>query len=114
MTKPLIPEHVILNQILDYLRLKGCYVWRNNTGAFVRNYYSMKEARWKETFFRSGQRGLPDIIGIAPDGKFIGIEVKTQTGKVSPEQKVTLQTMANLGAWAFVARSLEDVERFFP
>lgn len=111
MTAPKIPEHLIMNLILDYLRTRGCYVWRNNSGAFVRNYYSMREAKWKETFFRSGQKGLPDILGVAPDGKLIAIEVKTTTGKVSPEQKETLQEMANRGAWAFVARSLDDVTK---
>lgn len=113
MTAPKVPEHLIQNQILDYLKIKGCYVWRNNTGAFVRNYYNMREGRWKETYFRSGQRGLPDILGVAPDGKLIAIEVKSATGKVSPEQKTTLQEMANRGAWAFVARSLLDVENVF-
>ena len=114
MTKPNVPEHLIMNQILDYLTLRGCYVWRNNSGAFVRNYFNMREGRWKETFFRAGKKGLPDIIGLDPQGRFIGIEVKTQTGRTSPEQVTVIQEMKDRGAWAFIARSLEDVQRFFP
>jgi hypothetical protein len=111
MTAPKIPEHLIMLQIIEYLTSRGCYVWRNNTGAFVRNYYNMREGRWKETYFRSGMKGLPDILGIAPDGKFIGIEVKTTTGRTSDEQKRVIAEMANRGGWAFVARSLDEVKK---
>jgi hypothetical protein len=109
MTAPKVPEHLIMLQIIDYLNKRGCYVWRNNTGAFIRNYYNMREARWKETFFRSGMKGLPDIIGLDSGGRFIGIEVKTATGKTSPEQVRVLAEMKQRGAWAFVARSLDEV-----
>jgi len=54
------------------------------------------------------EKGTSDIIGIWR-GKMLCIEVKSQTGRIRPEQKLFLEAMQSLGAIAFVARSLQDV-----
>jgi hypothetical protein len=65
--------------------------------------------------------GSSDLIGwtsieITPDmlGKklavFSAIEVKTETGKVSPEQKVFLENVKNAGGIAKICRKLEDLD----
>jgi hypothetical protein len=63
--------------------------------------------------------GSPDLIGwrrtvITPDmvgqtvAVAVGIEVKTQTGRVRPEQRAFLEHMQAFGALAGVARSVEE------
>lgn len=92
-------EKEIQHGILDYLRMKGIFVWRNNTGAF----------KVGDRFIRTGMKGLPDILGVLQGGKLLAIEVKRESGRVSPEQEEVLLRLKNAGAVAFVARSLDDV-----
>ena len=66
-------ENSVTKQIIEYLTLRGFFVWRNNSG--MRNK------------IRFGIKGSPDIIGITPKGRFIGVEVKSPTGKQSEDQK---------------------------
>lgn len=108
MTKPLVSEKVIQDSIIELLNKSGFFVWRNNVGSVQRDRFSVKTGLWQKTFYMFGKKGLPDIIGCTPSGTFLGIEVKTQSGKVSPEQKETLESLANRGAIAFVARSVAD------
>ena len=53
-------------------------------------------------------KGLPDLIGCF-QGKFLAIEVKRKSGKVSPEQEVMIDRINRAGGLAFVARDLETV-----
>lgn len=55
-----------------------------------------------------GARGVPDILGIY-QGSLLGIEIKTATGKPSPEQERFIQNINDAGGIAFVARSVDDV-----
>jgi hypothetical protein len=66
---------VRLPEVTD-LRLKGRFLWRNNSGAFKTE---------RGGFYRVGTPGAPDIIGWV-DGKFVGLEVKTAKGKLSGDQ----------------------------
>ncbi len=60
------------------------------------------------TIFR--MKGVADIIGCLPGGQFLAIEVKSKVGRLSPDQKIFLKTVNDLGGKAFMARSVEDVE----
>ena len=53
-------------------------------------------------------KGGADIIGVAPDGRFLAVEVKTETGRIRPEQEVFLQVVRKAGGIAGVARSVEE------
>jgi Holliday junction resolvase len=53
-------------------------------------------------------KGIPDIIGCYK-GRFIGIEVKVASGRVSPDQERVIQNINDAGGLAFIARNLEDV-----
>lgn len=56
--------------------------------------------------------GWPDIVGVlAPQGRFLGIEVKTSYGRVSTVQRATLDALANSGAIVGVCRNVDDVAR---
>ena len=57
-------------------------------------------------------RGASDILGIY-NGKFLAIEVKTPQRRrsVSEEQHAFMERVKEEGGIAFVATSIEDVER---
>lgn len=54
--------------------------------------------------------GVPDIIACV-DGVFVGIEVKRPGGIVSPLQQLNIDKINRSGGYAFVAYSVEDVQR---
>jgi len=64
---------------------------------------------WKVLQGMGSTPGVPDIVGILPDGKFLAIEVKTAKGRLSPHQERFIQNINDAGGLAFVARSPEDV-----
>lgn len=76
--------------------LPDARVWRNNVG--------LDQKRGVK--YGLG-RGSPDLVGIVA-GRFVGLEVKTATGRVRPEQTVWLDMIRRLGGVAGVARSVED------
>lgn len=107
------PETKLQNLILIELSNAGCTVWRVETaGAWVGrqihkdgNTVTLANAR----MFRTGLcTGGSDIIGIAPNGAFLAVEVKTKTGRVSPEQQRFIDAVNKAGGIAGVARSVED------
>jgi hypothetical protein len=71
------PETKIVHDCMQILQLHKIFCWRNNTGA-----------TWmggRPIFY--GLKGSADIIGMLPNGRFLAIEVKTETGKQSDSQK---------------------------
>ena len=70
----------------------------------------MRVPCWKHFATALSPRGIPDLICVLPPGgRACYIEVKTPTGKVSPEQEEFLIKARAAGAVAFVARSIQDV-----
>lgn len=63
---------------------------------------------WKEHGGMYGTAGIPDVIACA-DGRFVAFEVKTETGKLSRLQEVTLGRIRNAGGKAYVVRSAAEV-----
>jgi hypothetical protein len=80
-------------------------VWRANTGVARYSY------KGRERFVQFGINGIPDIIGIARGGMFIGCEAKAGTN-VSEMQKWFHLIVLKLGGYVFVARSYEDCDRW--
>lgn len=76
--------------------IEGVRVWRNNVGVDT-----MRGIRYGLGV------GSPDLVGIAW-GRFVGLEVKTPTGRVSKEQTMWLDMVRRFGGVAGVARSVED------
>lgn len=95
------PEREIQRAILKYLRLRGCLVAVTDAGAA----------------YRAGSfgadtvpAGWPDITGLLPDGRFIGVEVKSQVGRQSPVQKQMEQAVRQRNGIYILACSIDDVE----
>jgi Holliday junction resolvase len=55
--------------------------------------------------------GTPDIVGCI-GGRFIAIEVKAKTGKVTELQKHNIKLIQDSGGLALIAYSLNDVIEF--
>ena len=97
-------EQHIQKQILEMLRWKGVFCWKNNTaGIYVKA---------RNTYIPSHAPGVSDILGILNDGRFLAIEVKAAIGRVSPHQQQFLDEINSRGGLAFVARSVEEVEQY--
>jgi len=91
----------------------GIRAFRNNCGAY-------KDPRSGRLVRYGLATGSADLIGwqtitITPDmvgqrfARFLSIEVKTPTGRLSPEQETWRAAVLKAGGIAVVARSVEDV-----
>jgi penicillin-binding protein-related factor A (putative recombinase) len=101
-------EKDIENEILQYLASKDIFVWKcNNTGV-----YDATSGIFRKPKNRFHLRGVSDILGVYC-GKILAIEVKTPKTKLrtTPEQKIFLSKIIEEGGIAFIAASIEDVER---
>ncbi len=97
------PTNTITTAVLNYLNLNGFYVFRvNNQGTFdpVKKLYR----------FNNQTKGIADIIGVTPKGRFIAVEVKgTKTDKQSEHQKEFQLKVQRAGGLYILARSLDDI-----
>ncbi len=76
----------------------------------IRKYLDFRHIfHWKVWQGLGSVRGVPDILAIQK-GKFIGIEVKTERGKLSDKQAEFMAKMSYHGAIVFVAHSAKEVE----
>jgi len=101
VTKPL--EKTIQSQILIAIgTLPGMAVWR----AAVGNGYVRTKDGYRPMRF-GGMPGQPDILGCY-HGRFLGIEVKTETGRQRLEQKDWQRAIEMAGGKYILARSASD------
>ena len=78
--------------------------WRNNIG--------VASMRGSTVRFGVGGPGGADLLGLDHRGRFIAIEVKTPTGRQSPEQRCFEQLVQRLGGVYLIMRSVEDARSF--
>ena len=97
------PESAALVEVIKALKTHPAVVWceRMNSGA----------AKVGNRFIRFGFTGCPDVLGQLRDGRLLGVEVKSQTGRLRPEQSIFLERIRGAGGVAFVARNCRDVFR---
>jgi VRR-NUC domain len=104
-----IPEAEISASILAAAAALGIPLWRNNVGATLTAGGGFM--RFGLGNDGRGRGGSPDLIGILPGGRFLGVEVKAARGKISPEQAAWIERINAAGGLAFVARSVDDFLR---
>ena len=84
-------ERNIVTAIMRYLKtVPGCFCWKTHGGQF-------------------GTAGIPDII-ICLHGRFVAMEVKTPTGKLTKLQESTLQKIKDAKGIAYKVTSLQEVK----
>lgn len=93
-------ENDLTNAAMQYLSMRGCYVWRNNSGAY--------KPDGSTRYIRYGYPGSSDILGITMEGRMIACEVKSQFGTVSAHQKAFLQEVTSRGGVGVVIRPGQD------
>jgi len=97
-------ELVIQRAVLDYLELysrtHNIYYFRSGAG----NVQTMQGRR-----FKTGKKGCPDITALV-DSKFLGLEIKTKTGRQSPNQKIAQAEIEAAGGEYYLVRSLGDIK----
>lgn len=60
-----------------------------------------------------GNGGVPDRIVILPNTRPIFVELKTDTGRLSPLQENQIQRLKNLGQWVEIVKGIQGVKMFF-
>lgn len=96
----------LTNDIIDFLYKRGIFCWRSNsTGIMNHNTGN----------FRSGaKKGVADILAVLPpNGKFMAIEIKTGSDRLSDEQIGFGKNIENVGGLWCVAKNFEDFEAWF-
>lgn len=96
-------EKEIQKTILDWLELNKIFAWTNKTQG---TYDPVKKIFRKS---KNQMNGVPDILGILPDGRFLAIEVKRKPNKPSAEQIEFIGKAQSLGALCFVSYGLDDI-----
>ncbi|WP_105980068.1 VRR-NUC domain-containing protein [Staphylococcus simulans] len=93
-------EQAIQNEIILKANGLGHRLWRSNAGRIV-----TKDNRIVQLM----PKGFPDTVGFRKsDGKFIAIEVKTETGRLRPEQIKFKKFAENMPILYGVARSVDE------
>ncbi|MBI5725046.1 MAG: hypothetical protein HZA50_13880 [Planctomycetes bacterium] len=96
------PELAIQKSILAHLRAMGCLVAVTDAGAAYKAGAFLGDAIPK---------GWPDITGLLPGGRFIGVECKSESGRQSPAQiRMACEIKLRNGIY-ILARGVEDVEK---
>lgn len=93
-------EQSIQNEILRTFGTRpDMRLWRSNCGV----------ARMGDRTVRFGVPGQADLHGILPGGLFLAIEVKSETGQQTPEQRAYQAMIDKFGGVYVLARSVADV-----
>lgn len=107
-------ENQVTAACFKYLQLQGAFVWRNQSRTFQ---VPGKGGRMRPMFV--GTPGSPDIMGILPGGRFIGVECKRPLGPKgghggsvqSADQQRWQNECERVGGLYVLARGIDDVER---
>lgn len=100
-------ENQVQKEVLSYLKRNGIFCWRNNNTAV----YDQRLGFYR-TF--DGLKGVGDILGILPDGRFLSVECKSSTGKASPDQILFVKRCTHLGGLCVVVHSLDELKAIIP
>ena len=96
-----LSETAIQRQCIDYLKANNYFYWRSNNIAVQGRSFS-------------GRRGVPDLLVVLPPhGRLLGIEVKSEKGRMSEHQKEFKSNLDRLGAVYAMVQSLDDLINVF-
>ena len=64
-------------------------------------------------FVSPGNDGVPDRLVVMPGGVVIFVELKSDTGRLSPQQKVQLKRLEEMGQDVRVVKGPDGLQMFF-
>lgn len=107
MRERLLSEQDIKNSILDWLATqRQCIAWvTDSIGIWDPTKQIYRKRRGKHA-----RLGVSDIIACW-NGQLLAIEVKSEKGRLSPEQKIFFEDITRVGGRVMLARSIDDVIR---
>lgn len=97
-------EKQIENNILTFLKEIGIFCWKNQSVGV----WSQERKQYLKPHNQHHIKGVADILGILPSGRFLAIEVKAPKGRASPEQLTFITKINEAGGLAFLSRSVEQ------
>jgi len=100
------PEGAVRNLVCSYLTRLGLFFWLHDSVGI----FDPKTKRFRRNTSPYRMKGVADILGILPSGRMFAIELKSATGRLTPEQKIFIEKVNASGGIAFMARSIEDVK----
>ena len=100
-------ERDVLRQVIQYLRLKKCLVYRMNTGAGL-----FQNADGPRRFVRFGEKGMAVVLAFTKNST-IWVKAKGTGGKQSEFQKHFQKEVEGFGHTYIVAESINDVMPLF-
>lgn len=117
MTRRMTPESSLLKAAKDYLSLRGCLVFRANSGVLA-------GANGRPVRF--GTPGHPDLYGVLPrhnpphfspfvpypSGRAFFIELKAGKNKPTARQAAVLAELELRGAAVAVIRSIDELQQW--
>ena len=99
-------ETDIQSSICEYLAIKQnqgkLMFWRQSTSGAIQAGHFVRKSKY-------ARNGVPDII-VIKDGWFIGLEVKTPTGRQSKAQKEMEADIKKNGGEYYLVTSIEDLQ----
>jgi hypothetical protein len=96
-------------QISDAIRLAlgadpTLVLWRNNVG--IAEHWNGKSV---DTVRYGLAPGSADFIGVLkPEGRFVALEIKSPTGRATPDQVTWLALVRRMGGFAAIVRSVDE------
>lgn len=106
-------EHELQKAILEFLAYqRGCYCWRNNTGAFAGTYTRKRDGITKNRFIKFSEAGAADVFFVKA-GKFFAIECKGKKGAQSEDQAEWQKKIEQAGAVYMLFNDLDIFMQWF-
>jgi hypothetical protein len=100
-------ESVIQNAVRLHLGQKDdMVIFRNNVGQ-----YHDDRGNWVRYGLCPGSSDLIGFIG--PTGRFFAAEIKSSTGRITPEQRAFLDLVNSKGGYGCVIRGVTEAEKHY-
>lgn len=91
-------ESEIQKEIMAYLKVKDCMMFRMNSGYVKRN-------------IKLSPPGTPDLLVITYNNYLFWLEIKTENGHLRDSQIIMHTKLKDYGQHVYIVRSLEDVQK---
>ena len=92
-------ESVLQRLVLARLLALGLFVWRQNTG----------KAQMRGRWVQFGLPGQADLTGVLPNGRRLEVELKSDSGRLSLDQRAFRDRITASGGLYIAARTLDEV-----